>query len=83
MLHNEGLDRIVLEKLNIKSKKANLSKWKQIVKIIDNASEEVIIAIVGKYVNLTESYKSLSEAIYHAGIQNKVKLILNFFNSNN
>ncbi len=70
----EGLDRIVAERLGLEYREANLSKWKKIVSIIRNTTETVDIAIVGKYVELRDAYKSIIEALTHGGIANKVKV---------
>jgi len=68
MLHDQSIDDIVCHKLKIKAKKADLSRWKKITTMLDNGSETIDLAFVGKYVDLTESYKSLTEAIIHAGM---------------
>ncbi len=76
-LHEEGLDERITEYLNIWTKAPDLSAWELIVKRVKEPASEVTIAIVGKYVELTESYKSLAEALTHGGIANDcgVKLI--------
>ncbi len=68
MLHKEGFDQKVVQALKIESPKPNLKAWEKIVQVIKNPKNEVSIGLVGKYVDLKESYKSLSEAIHHAGI---------------
>ena len=68
MLHNQKIDDIVCEKFNITAKKPNLNQWKKITELLDKATQKIDIAFVGKYVDLTESYKSLTEALIHAGI---------------
>ena len=73
---NEGLDKQVLKYFKIKpKKKINLSPWKKVTKIVTDKNLKVInIAIVGKYVDLKDAYKSLDEALVHGGIKNKVKI---------
>lgn len=80
--HKEGLDEQVLDAFGIRDAKApDLSKWEQIVRRVKEPEGEVTIAIVGKYTNLTDSYKSLNEALVHGGIANKVKVKLKFVES--
>ena len=81
MLHNQSIDDIVCHKLKIKAKKADLSRWKKITTMLDKASETIDLAFVGKYVDLTESYKSLTEAIIHAGLHNNTKVKIHFIDS--
>ena len=81
MLHAQMIDEIVCHKLKVKAKKANLSQWQKITKLLDKAKFEINIAFVGKYVDLTESYKSLTEAIIHAGIHNNAKVKIHFLDS--
>ena len=74
---NQKLDKQVLKYFKIKSKKrANLNPWKKITNITLNTKRSVNIAIIGKYVNLKDAYKSLDEALTHGGIANKVKVNL-------
>lgn len=80
--HAEGLDAQVLDCFAItEGKKPDLSKWKNIIKRVKEPEGTVKIAIVGKYTNLTDSYKSLNEALIHGGIANNVKVELNFIES--
>jgi CTP synthase len=81
MLHKQNMDEIVCTKLNLGAKKANLKEWKNITELLDKASKQVNIAFVGKYVDLTESYKSLTEALIHAGIHNNAKIKIHFMDS--
>ena len=81
MLHEQLIDEIVCEKLGIKPKLANLGQWKKITKLLDSANNLINIAFVGKYVDLTESYKSLTEALIHAGIHNNSKVKIHFLDS--
>ncbi|TMB39532.1 MAG: CTP synthase [Deltaproteobacteria bacterium] len=80
-LHEEGLDDRVAELLNIWSRAPRLDKWEKIVKAVKEPSREVRIAIVGKYVDQTESYKSLNEALVHGGIANECKVSLEYVDS--
>ena len=81
MLHAQNLDAIVCEKLRINPKPADLSSWERVVTALENPKHEVSIALVGKYVDLTESYKSLSEALIHAGIHTGSKIRINYVDS--
>ncbi len=74
--HNEGLDRAVLEHFNLKAGKPDLKKWEEIVDAVQNPQGSVTIAVVGKYVSLLDSYKSLIEALVHGGIANRTKVII-------
>ena len=81
---NQKLDKQVLKFFKLKpKKKANLSPWKKITKIVLNAKKSVNIAIIGKYVNLKDAYKSLDEALVHGGIANNVKVNLVRIESDN
>src|SRR5688572_6322865 len=75
-LRNEGLDDKVTELLNIWSRAPRLERWEKIVDAFKNPEHSVVIGIVGKYVDLKESYKSINEAMVHAGIANKAKVTL-------
>jgi CTP synthase len=80
-LHKQGLDDIVVEMLNIKAKKADLSEWERVVDAYRHPDGEVTIGMVGKYMDLTESYKSLSESLLHAGIQTRTRVNINYIDS--
>ncbi len=80
-LHAEGLDDIVCHKLDIIAKPADLKVWNRIVEALDHPEHTVDIAMVGKYVDLTESYKSLSEALVHAGVQTRCKVSIHYVDS--
>lgn len=67
MLHKNGLDEVVCRELGLKGTKPDLKEWEEMVKKIENSSEIVKIAIVGKYVKLHDAYLSVREALYHAG----------------
>jgi CTP synthase len=81
LLHAQKMDEIVCRKLNIKVKEADLSSWDKIVEALANPKQEVNIAFVGKYVDLTESYKSLTEALIHAGIHTQSKVRIHYMDS--
>ncbi|HTO87408.1 MAG TPA: CTP synthase [Thermoanaerobaculia bacterium] len=77
----EGLDGILLDQLNLPHYDRDLSKWESLVNRIKNPSGEVDIAVVGKYVDYGDSYKSLNEALAHGGIANAVKVNLRYVDS--
>lgn len=79
--HQEGIDDKITEKLNIWSARPNLSGWERIVKRIKSPKFETTIAVVGKYVSLVESYKSLTEALVHGGIANDARVHLRYVDS--
>jgi len=79
--HNEGLDEKVAEKLGIWTATPNLSPWKQMVECVTNPKGEVTIGIVGKYTDWRDSYKSLSEAVVHAGVANDVRAKMVYIDS--
>ena len=81
MLHDQMLDEIVCHKLGILAKAADLSVWKRMVDALEHPEHEVNIAFVGKYVDLTESYKSLTEAMVHAGIHTRSKVKIHYLDS--
>ena len=81
VFHKEGLDNKIVELLKIWTRSPRLEAWSELVQKIQNAQESVTIAIVGKYVDLTESYKSLNEALYHGGAANDCNVNLVFVDS--
>ena len=81
MLHAQKIDDIVCDILKIKSPHADLSGWKKIEKLISDSRIELNIGFVGKYVDLTESYKSLTEALIHSGFHHHAKIKLHFIDS--
>ena len=83
MLHNQGIDTIICEQLQLNVKQADLTEWRKIVHAIQNPQHVARIAMVGKYVDLTESYKSLSEALKHAGIHTETKVCITYIDSEN
>ncbi len=76
--HEEGFDQRVVEKLNIWTGQPNLAKWRRLVKTAQNPKVTVNIAVVGKYVNLVDSYKSLHEAIAHGAIANEARMQIDY-----
>jgi CTP synthase len=81
MLHDQRLDDIVCHKLGLAPPPANLSSWDKLVYALEHPKRDVNIALVGKYVDLTESYKSLSEALIHAGIHTGARIRINYVDS--
>ncbi len=81
MLHEQMLDEIVCHKLDILARAADLSVWTRLVDALEHPQHTVDIAFVGKYVDLTESYKSLSEAMIHAGMHTRSKVRIHYIDS--
>jgi len=81
MLHEQGLDNLVCDKLRINAKPANLQRWDDLVHEVANPKVEVTIAMVGKYVDLSDSYKSLNEALRHAGMKNHARVKIEYVDS--
>jgi CTP synthase len=81
ILEEQGLGERIIEKLGMWTGAPNLAKWQRIVQVVRNPRETVRIAVVGKYVDLTDSYKSLNEALAHGGIANECKVDLDFVDS--
>jgi CTP synthase len=81
VFHQEGLDGKIIELLNIWTRAPKLEAWEELVQHFKEPQHEVTIAIVGKYVNLTESYKSLNEALHHGGVANRSAVRLFFVDS--
>ena len=81
--HEEGLDEKIVELLQLWTKRPNLQKWADIVHSFNNPKDEVTIGIVGKYVELRDSYKSLHEALLHSGIELNLKVNINYVDSEN
>jgi CTP synthase len=79
--HQEGLDEKIVEKLNIWTGQPDLKGWERVVRRIKHPRHETTIAVVGKYVGLVESYKSLTEALVHGGIANDTKVHLRYVDS--
>jgi len=74
LMLNEGLDKVVLEKLNLKNDVPDLKRWNEFLKRHKNPKSEVTIGLIGKYVELQDSYKSILEAFIHAGAENEVRV---------
>jgi len=81
VLHEEGLDERLVEKLNMWTGAPNLARWQKVLQVVKTARESVRIAVVGKYVDLTDSYKSLNEALAHGGFANECRVELAFVDS--
>jgi len=81
MLHEWGLDQFVVERFNLDKPLADLSEWDAVVDNQLNSEGEVVIAMVGKYMELLDAYKSLTEALIHAGIHNKTKVKIRYIDS--
>ncbi|MHB8472397.1 MAG: CTP synthase [Gammaproteobacteria bacterium] len=81
LLHEQELDEIVVQKLQLNVPPADLSEWKYVINAMEHPQHEVTVAMVGKYVNLTESYKSLSEALTHAGLHTRTRVRIVYVDS--
>ena len=81
LYHKQGVDEAVMRHFNLEANPADLSVWQQIETAIANLDAEITIAMVGKYVDLTDAYKSLNEALYHAGIRSGNKVNIRYVDS--
>lgn len=81
ILHEEGLDEIVVKKLGLQLKPADLSEWQHVVEMQDKPNMTVKIAMVGKYTNLSDAYKSINEALIHAGIHTQTRVEINYIDA--
>lgn len=81
LLHEESLDDIAVEKLNLQCGAADLSEWRQVIEALEHPTGETTVAMVGKYMDLTEAYKSLSEALIHAGIHTRTRVRIRYLDS--
>ena len=81
MLHKQKLDQILLDVLDIEAPPADLSSWDDLVYALENPKHKVTIGMVGKYMELTESYKSLTEALLHAGVQTESKVEIEYIDA--
>ncbi len=81
MLHAQGLDELVCAKLQLHTKPANLTRWDKLVDEVEHPKQEVTIAMCGKYTELSDSYKSLNEALRHAGIHNHARVKIEYVDS--
>ena len=81
MLHEQGLDGLICDKLRLNTPPANLKRWDELVYETEHPQGEINIAMVGKYVDLSDSYKSLNEALRHAGMKNHVRVKIDYVDS--
>ena len=81
MLHSQGLDELVCAKLHLHTRPANLTRWDRLVDEVEHPKFGVTIAMCGKYVDLSDSYKSLNEALRHAGIHNHARVKIEYVDS--
>lgn len=81
MLHEQGLDGLICDKLRINTPPAKLNRWDELVYEVEHPQQEVSIAMVGKYVDLSDSYKSLNEALRHAGMKNHARVKIDYIDS--
>ena len=83
LLNKQKVDKTIIEKLRIQSKNPQLNDWKRVVKAKLLPEKEINVSFVGKYTELKDSYKSINEALEHAGIKNKTKVNINFVEAEN
>ena len=81
MLHEQQLDDLICNKLQLQTKPADLSRWDTLVHEVENPKADVTIAMCGKYTDLSDSYKSLNEALRHAGIHNHARVNIEYVDS--
>jgi len=81
MLHEQGLDGLICDKLRLNTPPAKLQRWDDLVYEVEHPQKEVTIAMVGKYVDLSDSYKSLNEALRHAGMKNHARVKIEYLDS--
>jgi CTP synthase len=81
MLHEQGLDGLICDKLRLSTPPAKLARWDGLVHAVEHPQAEVSIAMVGKYVDLSDSYKSLNEALKHAGLKNAARVHIRYIDS--
>jgi len=81
MLHEQGLDQLICTKLQLNTKSADLKRWDTLVSEVENPAKDVTIAMCGKYTDLSDSYKSLNEALRHAGIHNHSRVNIEYVDS--
>ena len=81
VLHEQGLDQLICTKLQLNTKSADLKRWDMLVNEVENPKTEVTIAMCGKYTDLSDSYKSLNEALRHAGIHNHARVNIEYVDS--
>ena len=80
-MHDQGVDDIIVERMHLDVKPTDLSDWQKVVDVMAHPLHEVTIGMVGKYVDLTESYKSLNESLSHAGIHNNARVNIRYIDS--
>ena len=80
-LHDQGVDAFISDRLKLTVKPADLSEWERVVDAMQNPEHEIQIGMVGKYVDLTESYKSLNEAVSHAGAHNRTRVNISYIDA--
>ncbi|MCK7543288.1 CTP synthase [Marinobacter bryozoorum] len=81
MLHGFGLDQLIIERFGLKAGEADLGEWDAVVDAITNPEQEITIAMVGKYMELLDAYKSLIESLLHAGIKTRTKVNIEYIDS--
>ncbi len=81
VFRDQGFDEIIIRKFHLELPRADLSKWEAVVELKKNPESEVVVAMVGKYVDLKDSYISLNEALIHAGIRNRTRVNIRYFDS--
>ena len=80
-MHDQGVDEIIIDRMRLDVKPTDLSDWQNVVDVMANPEHEVTVGMVGKYVDLTESYKSLNESLSHAGIHNNARVKIRYIDS--
>jgi len=80
-MHDQGVDDIIVDHMHLDVKPTDLSDWQNVVDVMANPAHEVTVGMVGKYVDLTESYKSLNESLSHAGIHNNARVKIRYIDS--
>jgi len=80
-LHDHGVDDIIAEHMRLELKPTDLSDWQKVIDVMTNPAHEVTVGMVGKYVDLTESYKSLNESLSHAGVHNNAHVTIRYIDS--
>jgi CTP synthase len=81
LLHEQGVDDIVVEKFHLDAQPADLSEWERVVDLLEYPTDEVHIALVGKYIDLADCYKSLAESLIHAGIHTRTRVNISYVDS--
>ncbi|HHJ36310.1 MAG TPA: CTP synthase [Gammaproteobacteria bacterium] len=80
-MHDQGVDDIIVEQMQLDVKPTDLSDWQKVVDVMADPAHEVTVGMVGKYVDLTESYKSLNESLSHAGVHNNARVKIRYIDS--